>query len=134
MVNGVAIASPLADGPTPFEEPIESRIGTAIASAATALCFAVLEQNGGGLDPKTREAGGSRIAEVVQLQLGHELGDHDFTRIAYREGKARLRQYLDGNFNQQHGAPAGEEAVDAILSELLEIVARVVAFERMLAH
>jgi len=125
MANGVAIALPLAEEPTPAQEEV---IGQAIASATTALCFALLElQQDGRLDPATREAGGNRVAKVATLMLDHALGDQDFLSTARAQGKVQLRRYLNGSF-----APAqSDAALDFHIDNLLEIVTRVVADERV---
>ena len=128
MVNGTAV---LAHVPEPPSEAAEIEVGEAIASAACGFCFALQEfQQNGGLTDVVRAAGGERIARVAQLQLGHELGDRDFTAIAHRAGKAVLRQFFDGSFS-----PAQcDAALDFYINEVLMIVSRVVAMERALMH
>jgi hypothetical protein len=51
-----------------------------------------------------------------------------------REGKLRLRQYLDANFYQRHGAGAGEATLDELLTGLLDVLAKVTAVERAWAN
>lgn len=58
----------------------------------------------------------------------------DFAATVRREGKLRLRQYLDANFYQRHGAGAGEATLDELLTGLLDVLAKVTAVERAWAN
>jgi hypothetical protein len=99
-----------------------------MAPAATPTAMQEFQQNG-GLTSAIRTAGGERVAQVAQLRLD-SLGEiDDFNAVARAEGRRVLRAYLDADFYCTHGPGAGEEALDSILSELLEIVDRVVADE-----
>jgi hypothetical protein len=143
MANGVAAALPLlapelpsapAKATTP-DVPIELTLGMAVADAVTALSLAMSDyQRCGMLAPTTREAGGSRIAKVAELQLGHEFGDCDFASRARAAGKATLRQYFNADFYQYTSPAAVEAELDALITEVLAIAGKVVRDERALAN
>ena len=75
------------------------------------------------------------IAKLVHLQMATE-GQLNFSAIAIREGKRRLRAYLDaepGSANGIDRRAGGEATLDVFIEGALEIVANVVKFEKVLA-
>jgi hypothetical protein len=136
MANGCS-ALPLAPADVTVDEPgisLEAAIGEATASAVTALCQGWMEfESGERLSAATRAAGGERIAKLymLQQQAGPNL---DFAATARREGARVLRQYFTSDFYLKHGPGAGETTIDAYLDGVLEILAKVVAFERAMAN
>ena len=138
MSNGAVARLPLPNAGKPDAVPakteLEIKIGTAVASAATALCKMLEQYSEGRLSHEVRMAGGERIAKVVELQMMSTFDEIDFNAIAYREGKAQLRQFFDTDFYRQHGAGAGEATLNNIISEVLTVVERVVALEKAFAN
>jgi hypothetical protein len=139
--NGAAVRLHPALEPTPTshstnaQEGVETSIGQAVASAATTLSQAMMDyQQTGRLAPATKDAGGSRIAKVAELQLGHELGDRDFVDKARERGRYELRQCFTAEFYQLHTPAEVDQALSEIIDSVLEITARVVTDERALAH
>ena len=110
----------------------EVAIGAAVASAACVVAQATQDyRQWGELDPRTKVAGGERIAKVALLQLDHGLGDIAFADIAREQGKIRLRQYLAADdFYCHHSTEQGEAALDLAIDSVLEITAKVVREER----
>jgi hypothetical protein len=147
MSNGVAIAHlPLPDpsatvppsAPTAApaltsDPPSEIAIGEAVASAACALSAAMIEfhESNGRVGSSTKEAGATRIAALVRLQMA-SFDEEGFKAAAHREGKVRLRKYLDAEpgFRRQRGANAGDATLTEIIDEVLVIVDRVVTLEK----
>ena len=70
---------------------------------------------------------------MYELQQAHA-GAIDFPVVARREGKVLLRQYLDGGFHRHYNTEQGDAVLDAIITELLAIVAKVTTFERAMAN
>jgi hypothetical protein len=123
---------PLIARPTAPDLPIEKKIGEATADACIILSASMIAFHETGRLPATlKEAGGEKIARLATLELDSFEID-DFAGIARREGLIRLRQLLDTEFFQKHGANAGDKTLAIILDGVLEIVARVVAVERVL--
>ena len=89
--------TPAPAAPAPASEPIEHLIGEATAAAACALAQAFLEFQNGGLTPKTRAAGGDRIAELFALRQS-TLGEINFEEVAREHGARALRK-LGGSEN-----------------------------------
>lgn len=139
MANGTAIAlkliAPEPQTTVPASD-IETEIGEAMVSAATWVAAAMQEYQcrGGSLSGAVKSIGGDRIAKLVHLQMATE-GQLNFSAIAIREGKRRLRAYLDAEpgFRQRHGPEGGEATLDVFIEGALEIVANVVKFEKVLA-
>ena len=135
MANGVAVR--LAPEPTPaspsMQEDIRTAIGTAMASAATGLCFAMQEFQNGGLTSTTKMTNGERIAALYWLQQAHG-GKIDFPAVARAAGKAVLRTYFDADFYRTYGEGAGEGVLDAAIDGVLEVVAKVTASEKAFAN
>jgi hypothetical protein len=131
MANGCA-ALPIALVPTSADKPgaateLELETGCAAAAAAAAIARAVLEfQRTGMLGPENKEAGGERIARVVQLCLEAPDGIR-FAATVRRGGKRELSRRFGTDLTQ-------DATIETVFAGLLEIVDHVVALERSLAH
>jgi hypothetical protein len=62
------------------------------------------------------------------------LGQINFSTVARVEAKCVLRTYLDADFYRRHGTAQGEAALDLFIDEVLQILAKVTAFERAMAN
>ena len=137
MANGAAVAKlvpPSAPAtPSTGQEDIRTTIGTAVARAATGLCYAVQEYQNGGLTNTTRTVNGERIAALYWLQQAHG-GKIDFPAVAREQGKVVLRQYLRDDFYQQYSTEQGDAVLDMFIDETLAVLARVTAAERAWAN
>jgi hypothetical protein len=136
MSNGTAVAlafEPVAS-PASIEAPTSAasqEIAEAVASATGFFAIGLLEyQDGGRLCPETRVAIGERVGRVAMLQLDHEAGDADFA-IQARGAAPLIRQAFDENYLQRYTPQQVDRKVDFFLNELLAIVDRVVASERI---
>ena len=80
--------------PVPPAKPdVSTEIGTAVASAASALCVAIEQHSEGRrLSHEVREAGGERIGKVVMLKMSF-FDEAKFDAIAHCEGK-RVMQVI----------------------------------------
>ena len=134
MPNGATARLPFPASAPAFAQPgkpgesIEGLIGAVTAAAAAALGQALVEYSNGGLTRATRAAGGDLVAGLYELQqvaLARGAGI-DFATVMRREGKRVLRQ--------QHAADLPDAAIDEMIGWLLEIVAKVTAFERARAN
>jgi hypothetical protein len=135
MPNGVAYPLPVELEPSPPDTSIEYRVGIATAEAVVASCQALMDfWAGGAMTPATRAANGEWIAQLYELQQQAPSG-FDFAGTVIREGKFVLRQRYGAWFRAHHnGANIPEPMLDILLSDLLEILARVTATEQRLAH
>ena len=139
MANGASVLkliapeTPTTTVPTP---DLLIEIGEATVSAATWVAAAMEEYQcrDGSLSGAVKSIGGERIAKLVHLQMATE-GQLDFNAVATREGKRRLREYLDAEpgFRQRHGPEGGEATLDVFIGGALEIVANVLKFEKTIA-
>ena len=139
MANGTAIALKLIAPEPQTTVPasgMEAEIGEAMVSAACAgwRRHAGIPMPWRKPRGAVKSIGGERIAKLVHLQMATE-GQLDFSAVAIREGKRRLRAYLDAEpgFRQRHGPEGGEKTLDIVVEGALEIVANVVKFEKVLA-
>ena len=95
MANGTHALKALA--PEPLSEPpatpsaeTQITIGAVVANAVTAFCVSLQNyQHLGHLDPELREAGGNRMAQLVEMWLAHGGSDEDFIDMAHRSGRAK---------------------------------------------
>ena len=114
------ITVPASPSVPPVPAPdIVAEIGEAMMSAATWVAAAMQEYQcrGGSLSGAVKSIGGDRIAKLVHLQMATE-GQLDFNAVAAREGKRRLRAYLDAEpgFRQRHGETGGEATLDLFIT------------------
>jgi hypothetical protein len=112
---------------------IETAIGVAVAGAAAVLAAGLFDyQQNGRLDPATREAAGSPLVRLAQLQLNYEFGDSDFVALARQAGRRELRRLCDCDISlfQRHTSAAVDAAVDFYIAGVLEIVGNAVRGER----
>jgi hypothetical protein len=134
MANGSHALKLLA--PEPLANPlteIETTIGTVVANAVTTFCLSLQNyQHLGRLDPELREAGGNRVAQLVELWLAHGGSDEDFIDMARHQGRIRLRQYLDADFFRHNTIEQGDAGLDFFLRSIFEITDKVVREERAL--
>lgn len=97
------------------------------ASVACALCYATAEkQDRGAVSNATREAGGSRIARLFELQEAHA-GEVDFPTVAYEQGAKVLRTYIQA---EQHSPAASEFMIGWAMDSVLDVLHRVTASAR----
>ena len=137
MANGTHALKLLASEP-PSEPPatpsaeIETTIGAVVANAVTAFCVSMQSyQHFGHLDPELREAGGNRMAQLVEMWLAHEGSDEDFIDMAHRAGRAQLRRFLDAEYFRRYTAVHGDAALDFFLDSVFEIAHTVTRQERV---
>jgi hypothetical protein len=138
MANGVGTAArllldseipstPLSSPAQPDQHPIELEIGQAAALAISAIARGMLDfDQTGMLAPENKDAGGSRIARVVQLRLEND--QMNFAAVVRRQGKLELSRHLGVDLFKD------ETVIDVLLDGLIEIVDRVAKLERELAH
>jgi hypothetical protein len=128
--NGAAVALLSEPAPTDGGEPdlIEQRIGVATADAVAAFGQALIEYYTTGHTTVARTTGGDAAARLFWLRQ-QLVPDADFAALARREGMRVLRARLGADF-----VPQAAEAADGIITGVLEIVNRVVEFERSMAH
>ena len=131
--NPAPVSAPMPPGPA---AGLEAEIGEAMVSAASWVAAAMQEYQcrDGSLSSTVKSIGGERIAKLVHLQMATE-GQLDFNAVAAREGKRRLREYLDAEpgFRQRHGETGGEATLDLFITGALEMAANVVRFEKVMA-
>lgn len=115
---------------------IEAEIGEAMAAACATLSQGIVEQHEvGRISPQIRSMSGERIAKLFFLQQQCASG-FDFNAIARREGRRALRQIFDADvdYRARHGAQGGEVLIDTLIDGTLEILDRVIEFERAMAN
>ena len=141
MANGAllpalpAAADPIGPSTSPHAGDQSDRIviGDAMADAVIALGAALIDfEAAGAMSPATKDAGGSRIARVVEMQLAAS-DETDFVAAARAEGRHTLLRRHGAALRQRFGA-ISETAIDGLVDEVLVIVSRVCAHERALAH
>jgi hypothetical protein len=118
---------------TPTE--VEQRIGEIVAMATIVTFVGMEEVADGGLAPATRARAGDLLVALYRLQED-TLGQIDFDVIARREGK-RILWARYGTTMREHLRYANGEldaALDTLIDRPLEILHRVTAIERALAH
>jgi hypothetical protein len=129
MANGVAVLRPLAEDPAPAlaptdGEPIEQRIGIAMADAVAAISLGCVEWGwGGGLTVPTKSLGGERIAALYWLA---QSSGPDFEATARTEGRRVLLE--------RHGPDAHEATTNILIDGTLEILTKVSNFMRATAN
>jgi hypothetical protein len=112
-------------------DKVEAMIGAAVAGVATLLCAAVQDhQHLDGLDPKIREAGGIRVAQLAEMWLAHDGSDHEFIDVARQQGRIVLQQYLPASFFRRYSTEQGGAALDYYVDVVFAITSRVVKDER----
>jgi hypothetical protein len=62
------------------------------------------------------------------------LGELDFAAIVRAAGKRELQRRYSAVWKAKYGATMPENAFDTLVDGVLEVVAKVTAFERMMAH
>src|SRR5262245_61994284 len=123
MANGAA--HPLeSEILSPEDTLLETRIGSATASAVEALARGVLDYAAAGrMLSDTKALCGERLAKLYELQQAHA-GKLDFPATVREAGKRELFQ--------RHGSAAlPESEFDFLIAHALAIVSRV---ERAMAH
>jgi hypothetical protein len=128
MANGHAalalVAYPEPEVPSEIERPI----GEAMAAAAAAVGWGLLDgAKTGKLDQASIARGGRAMSKVVELQLSHF--GNDFGVIARRAGREEIQRRCGDRLQL---GPA--DTVDELLTHVLVIAARVVELERARAH
>jgi hypothetical protein len=133
MANGHTVSLPVELLGSPSIE-LKLKIGEATAEAVIASCQALMDfWADGAMTPAVREANGECIARLYDLSL--EANGLDFPTIVRREGKRVLHARYGAWFRAHHSrAEIPEPMLDILLSDLLKILARVTAAERMLVH
>jgi hypothetical protein len=129
MVNGTAAANllPVLDESAPVStpstsNPIEIAIGEVLIALADTSVRACREvQAGGRISPTTRSQGGDLIAELVLARA--KVGENEFADTVRRVGRLRY-----------HDAGLSEATADETISGILQIVGRVNAMMRAMAH
>lgn len=126
MANGAALARLPFDPPsTPIAatvgEPIENKVGIAVADACEAFGVALAE-GGNPMRTETRRLNGERLAAVVELWLAHRDID-DFRALAQREGSRTLLARHAAGMRQ--GADIPEMAIARTFDELCSLVVTV---------
>jgi len=135
MANGTPVALPGELEPSSPDASIEYRVGIATAEAVIASAQALRDFWAcGAMTPAVRAANGEWIARLYELQQQAPPG-FDFAATVIREGKRTIHARYGAMFRAHHnGAEIPEPMLDILLSDLLEILAKVTATERMLAH
>jgi hypothetical protein len=136
MANGSAVALPLELDPEPAKEQqsLEVTIGEAVADAVAAILAGVADWGADGrLSPATRTRMGDLFVELYRAQeaAGGELAFHT---IALREGKRALVQRYGAVLTEQCGVPAATLDFDEVLNWPLDILRKITAVERAMAH
>jgi hypothetical protein len=108
-------------------------LGAAVADAVFTLFRAILDrQENDALAPAIKDAGADRIARISLLMLDHAGGDDDFFRRAHEQGKRELRRFFNNtDLFQQHAPAEIDKVFGASISDVLGIVSKVVAVERV---
>ena len=106
-------------------------LGEAVAAAACAFCVA-LEQRcqTGHISKSVRANGAERLAVIVKAQLA-AMDEAAFVAQAKQAGKRELAPYI-AEICKTEGHHAPEAMLDRILDEVLQMVANVVAQEKVL--
>jgi hypothetical protein len=134
MSNGSAALRLVEPKSPPATAPDELEIGCAVASAACLLYRSVLDYaETGCVPPLLKAEGGMRIAKIAMLQL-ESFDEPAFIATAHREGHRQLRKILDAepDFRRKHGANAGDAILNEIVDDVLGVVGRVVATEKLI--
>jgi hypothetical protein len=126
MANGAVVALPAVldeSIPTGTDlNPIEISIGEVLIALADTSVRACREVHSGGrISPTTRSQGGDLIAELVLARA--KVGENEFADTVRRVGRLRYR-----------GAGLNEVTADETISGILQIVGRVNAMMRAMAH
>jgi hypothetical protein len=142
MPNAIALPFPeRASNPAPAftlavageptaDEGIELQVGEAVRDAVVVVAQAMLSYRQTGLlDPAVKDAGGSRLGALVELQMAMT-GEVDFVAMAYRAGRAQLRRYFDEELYRRCSPEQVDEAIDIFIADVLNITAKVIKFER----
>ena len=135
MANGSHVALPAElREPSSTDKSIEIWIGEVTAAAVLAGFQALVDfEKFGAMTAETREENGTRIAQlfVLSQQAPDEI---DFPAVVRRTGAHALHTHYDAAYRACYGKNFPEVVVDGIITDLLEILAKVAATERMLAH
>jgi hypothetical protein len=133
MPNGNVALHLLEPITSPADDKAEAVLATVVATAVTTFCISLQNyQHLGHLAPELREAGGNRVAQLVELWLAHEGSDEGFIGMARNLGRAKLRQYLDADFFQHYTPMQGDVALDFFLDSVFEVAHKVTREERAL--
>jgi hypothetical protein len=142
MPNGAAVAlPPELDPPTRREAAhaeIIQRIGNVVADAAIAVCAGISDwEFDGRLSGATRTRAGDLFVQLFELQEA-TVGLLDFSAVARAEGKRTIMRRHGAALKQHYGAALSAERLDAVLDEIigwpLDVLAKLTAVERALAH
>jgi hypothetical protein len=127
MANGRAVALPL-ESEIPFARE-EIAIGEAAAEAVAAMSVAVSEYWACGHSTSVKTLGGETIAKLYTLQMSAPDG-LDFSATVRIAGRRELQR----RWRSQYGTDLPDNMFDVFLDGVLEVVAKVTAFERAMAH
>ena len=140
MPNGATVALPLELDPPIGREHAEiiERIGATVADAAIAVCAGISDWEADGrLSGTTRVRTGDLFVQLYELQET-TLGKLDFNTTARREGKRTIMRRHGAALKQHYGAALSAERLGAVLDEIigwpLDVLAKLTAVERALAH
>jgi hypothetical protein len=136
MPNGTAVRLPPQLEPSsPGASSIEFAIGTATANAVFASCRALRDFEAfGAMTPAVREENGTRIARLFMLRQETGIDEFAFAAMVRTEGKRVVHARHDAVFRAEHGTDFPESLLDILIDDLLEILTKVAAAERRLAH
>ena len=131
MPNGVAYPlPPELKIPSSDALSIEIAIGEATAAAILASFAAVTDYwTDGAMTPETREANGTHIARMYELQQQAPPG-FDFAGTARQVGKQLIHARYGAAFRARFGVDVPEVWLDEHIDHLLGILSKVTAAER----
>jgi hypothetical protein len=139
MPNGVA-ATALVDPPSmpasaKVTAPTEVEIGTVVADAAIMTFAGMQECQHGGLAATTRARAGNLFVQLYEMQQAH-LGEIDFAAVARVQGKRVLWAHYGAAMREhlRYSDVELDAALDTLISRPLDVLARITAVERALAH
>jgi hypothetical protein len=135
MANGAhALPVELREPSSTKDKQIELDIGIAMANAVIASCRALTDlEVSGAMSPTVRAENGAWLARLYTLQQ-EVSGKIDFAATARREGRRLFYDRHGVAFWAYHGTNFTERTLDVLIDNTLEIVGKITASERALAH
>jgi hypothetical protein len=135
MANGVyALPVKLREPSSTEDKQIELDIGIAMANAVIASCRALTDYEvSGAMSSTVRAENGAWLARLYMLQQ-EASGKIDFTSTARREGRRLFYDRHGVAFWAYHGTNFTERTLDVLIDNTLEVLAKITASERELAH
>ena len=135
MANGHTVSLPVELLGSPSIE-LKSKIGEAAAAAVIASCLAIKDfWAAGAMTLETRESNGTHIANLYMLSQETGIDESTFATMVRAEGKRTLYARYGAWFRAHHnGADIPEPMLDMLLDDLIAILGKVTAAERLLAH